>query len=628
MVSLLSSSVLLRRNPLILKLPPYLSFLCIVIGVAWLLVLPLDNYSRRTYISENALLPGQVHTYFAGSDQNVFRGYKREVDALEGSGNIEVNDKLEEFFKASGLKVARQSYEYKSAGETYAGENIYAILHAPRGDATEAIVLVGAWWNMEGKLNRSGVALILTLARYFKRWSLWSKDIIFLITADSKAGPQAWVDAYHDTHQSGMVDSLPLKSGALQGAVVIDYPFDHRFQDIHIVYDGINGQLPNLDLLNTVVSISGHMGIGTSLQQMWQHSDSYRDRLQTMLRGMLNQGLGHASGPHSSFIPYHVDAITLQPFGEGWQDEMAMGRVIESTFRSLNNLLEHLHQSFFFYLLMQADRFVSIGTYLPSAMLVAVNFTIMAIFLWVKSGSPNGESSNVSLTVEAGEKKTPLAIVKEGDAKALAPEATIAVRERELFLPLAVVAGSQFLGVLPLYIFNHTPEAMLHPIFTAFTSINGFFPLILSALLTHYFAPTAHHYTLIKTFSLLLLGLFLSSLATLNFSLAFLVGLLSAPLTYMQPLPNRPIVKGVLAVLLSALSPTTVLVAGCWWWELGIGRVLKEAAFGWDVWGMTTQVVVWCVWWPAWLVGMVLLFGNPREEKVKGAGNTIETVKT
>ncbi len=372
-----------------------------------------------------------------------------------------MNDKLEEFFKASGLKVARQSYEYKSAGETYAGENIYAILHAPRGDATEAIVLVGAWKNMEGKLNRSGVALVLTLARYFKRWSLWSKDIIFLVTADSKAGPQAWVDAYHDTHQSDAVQSLPLKSGALQGAVVIDYPFDHRFESIHIVYDGINGQLPNLDLLNTVVSIaSGQMGIGTSLQKMWHHSDSYKDRLQTMLRGMMNQGLGHASGPHSSFIPYHVDAITLQPFGDGWQDEMAMGRVIESTFRSLNNLLEHLHQSFFFYLLMQADRFVSIGTYLPSAMLVAVNFTIMAIFLWVKSGSPLEESTKVASTVESGEKKGPLAIVQEGGAKARVPEEIITVRERELFLPLAVVAGSQFLGLLPLYIFNHTPQAV------------------------------------------------------------------------------------------------------------------------------------------------------------------------
>jgi glycosylphosphatidylinositol transamidase len=80
-----------------------------------------------------------------------------------------VNDKLEEIFKASGLKVARQQYEYISSGVGYRGENIYAILHAPRGDATEAIVLVGAWRNMEGELNRSGVAIVLTLARYFKR---------------------------------------------------------------------------------------------------------------------------------------------------------------------------------------------------------------------------------------------------------------------------------------------------------------------------------------------------------------------------------------------------------------------------------------------------------------------------
>jgi glycosylphosphatidylinositol transamidase len=77
-----ASGVLLRHDPRVLKIPPYLSILCILVGVAWLLVLPLNDYSRRTYISENALLPGQVHTYFAGSDQNIFRGYKKEVDAL------------------------------------------------------------------------------------------------------------------------------------------------------------------------------------------------------------------------------------------------------------------------------------------------------------------------------------------------------------------------------------------------------------------------------------------------------------------------------------------------------------------------------------------------------------------
>lgn len=86
----LAASVLhLRRDPRILKLPPYLSLLCIVVGVAWLLLLPLNEYSRRTYISENALLPGQVHTYFGGSDQNVFRAYKHEVLGLEHSSNSE-----------------------------------------------------------------------------------------------------------------------------------------------------------------------------------------------------------------------------------------------------------------------------------------------------------------------------------------------------------------------------------------------------------------------------------------------------------------------------------------------------------------------------------------------------------
>ena len=188
------------------------------------------------------------------------------------------------------------------------------------------------------------------------------------------------------------------------------------------------------------------MGFGATLQEMWQHSDTYHDRLKTMVRGMLNQGLGCATGPHSSFIPYHVDAVTLQPYGEGWQDEMAMGRLIEGSFRSLNNLLEHLHQSFFFYLLMSKDRFVSIGTYLPSAMLLAANFTIMATYLWVKSG--HCSRSAVKLKSPHPEKRS-----------AQSPTAT-AGTERELFLPLCLVLGCHAIGVVPLYIFNHAPAAV------------------------------------------------------------------------------------------------------------------------------------------------------------------------
>lgn len=284
-----------------------------------------------------------------------------------------------------------------------------------------------------------------------------------MITAESKAGPQAWVDAYHDAHSLQSVASLPLKSGALQGAIVVDNPLNRRFESLHITYDGINGQLPNLDLFNTAVSIaSGQMGISVSLQRMWKHNDTYKERLQTMLRGMVSQGLGHASGPHSSFIPYHVDAITLKAVGNGWQDDMAMGRCVESLFRSLNNLLEHLHQSFFFYLLMQANRFVSIGTYLPSAMLVAINFTIMAIALWVQSGRPPKTKVGPIPKNQNNEKTTEpeMVVVKKDGMTALIPKQDLAIAERHLFLPVLFVLGLHFMGVLPLYVFNNTSQAV------------------------------------------------------------------------------------------------------------------------------------------------------------------------
>lgn len=256
-----------------------------------------------------------------------------------------------------------------------------------------------------------------------------------------------------------MVSSLSLKSGALQGVIVIDNALSHRFESLHISYDGVNGQLPNLDLFNTAVSIAGgQMGIGVSLQRMWRHTDSYRERLQTMLRGMASQGLGHASGPHSSFIPYHVDAITLQAVGNGWQDEMAMGRVVESLFRSLNNLLEHFHQSFFFFLLMQANRFVSIGTYLPSAMLVAVSYTIMAIALWIQSGRP--ASTKAFLKREEAGTQPSFQMVEPDGMPALIPTQDLAILERHLFFPVTFVLSSHFAGVIPLWIFNNATESV------------------------------------------------------------------------------------------------------------------------------------------------------------------------
>lgn len=62
---------------------------------------------------------------------------------------------------------------------------------------------------------------------------------------------------------------------------------------------------------------------------------------------------------------FGIEAVTLEGFEKSGREIEAkfyqVGRVIESIVRSLNNLLERFHQSYFFYLLPSTDRYISIG---------------------------------------------------------------------------------------------------------------------------------------------------------------------------------------------------------------------------------------------------------------------------
>ena len=152
--------------------------------------------------------------------------------------------------------------------------------------------------------------------------------------------------------------------------------------------------------------------------------------------------------------------------------------------------------------------------------------------------------------------------------------------------------------------------------FTIFTQTNVLLPSLLAGLLSYQAPLNAQQRVLLQCFSLLLLGMFLATLATLNFSLAILIGLLAAPLSFAgQPfsttcpedsVSGRSPRKIAMTVVLQLLSPPVVLVAACRAWNVVVEDVLIEAAFGWKVHGLWTQVIVWCVWWPAWIVGGVV----------------------
>lgn len=86
-------------------------------------------------------------------------------------------------------------------------------------------------------------------------------------------------------------------------------------------------------------------------------------------------------------------------------------RVVEGIFRSLNNLLEEFHQSFFFYLLPESHRYVSIGLYMPPFGCLLLGPVIMAIVQWTLAGTgpeheAKGEASQMGgVTGREGGKK-------------------------------------------------------------------------------------------------------------------------------------------------------------------------------------------------------------------------------
>ena len=59
-------------------------------------------------------------------------------------------------------------------------------------------------------------------------------------------------------------------------------------------------------------------------------------------------------------------------------------RAVESTMRTMNNLLERLHASFFFYVFSTPSRFLQLNHYLPPPIIisVAMSFGGLALYVW------------------------------------------------------------------------------------------------------------------------------------------------------------------------------------------------------------------------------------------------------
>lgn len=149
---------------------------------------------------------------------------------------------------------------------------MYGILRAARASSTEAIILSAPYRSSISAHppTAPSIALMLAFAKYanskqpknsqntiltrsFPEDKYWAKDIIFLVTEHEQLGIQAWLEAYHGTTcgNDGTLIHGDLKgrAGAIQAAVNLEL-HDIKIGYIEIKIEGLNGQLPNLDLFN------------------------------------------------------------------------------------------------------------------------------------------------------------------------------------------------------------------------------------------------------------------------------------------------------------------------------------------------------------------------------------------
>jgi len=234
---------------------------------------------------------------------------------------------------------------------------------------------------------------MLSLAASFRKVPYWARDIIFLVTEHEQLGIEAWLEAYHCTSSGANVinyGKLDARAGAIQAAINLEIPTE-KISHIDVRMEGLNGQLPNLDLVNLVHRLYQQERFVTTLKEREDHpipssTDGWIYSAVSLLSLMSSQATGIPTGNHGLFHRFGIEALTIAGVhrpGTYGSTFLSMGRALEGIMRSLNNLQERFHQSFFFYLLPSTNRYISIGVYMPPFALMISSMVVQGIALYI-----------------------------------------------------------------------------------------------------------------------------------------------------------------------------------------------------------------------------------------------------
>ncbi|VDL73188.1 unnamed protein product [Nippostrongylus brasiliensis] len=308
--------------------------------------------AEHTRVSEHALMPGLVVERFDkdGLAAQYLQGLREHASRRQ--------DYICRMMEEARILCHMQRWWSTVKVTNVSGTNTYAVLRAPRATGVEAMVFAV-------DLNqREAVAMVMAYAAFARQQVYWARDLFFVFVDGGAAGMDAWLSEYHVVqHPALRADPLSEMGGVIIGSVVWKSP-----NSIRVELNHLNGQLPNLDLFNSVVRIAGNgkFEMNTMIYDVRDVEQGGIDwHMLVPLRAIYTQAFTAVEGLHSVMGKYGVQAITVAVPPLNSYPLRKSTRILEAIARALNNVLERFHQSYFLYILASPDNFVSIAYFMP-----------------------------------------------------------------------------------------------------------------------------------------------------------------------------------------------------------------------------------------------------------------------
>jgi hypothetical protein len=345
--------------------------------LAWASLLSLPLFDRPVKQSEKSLMVN-------GANPSI------PPDSIHNAFNRQPLDNLSLTLESLGI----ETYVERGNGCGF----IHGIVRSKRGDGKESIILVTPIsltpTLSESLLIRSGLILV----DHFSNVQWLAKDLIWLVVfhcslnCTSSSILSRWLDQYQNGKGAGPRFT---RAGVLQqGLVLSAQDSDSGLSKANINLVGHDGLLPKLDtyhllrgnswLLSRLNILMDPYSDPTSSSQGQSGLSRYLAKLQHMKSMIIQTTSCKPAGAHAEFKRFMVDAanlhLTLAPLLSSGPDSdvtaLKIAEFLELVFRSLNNLSERMHHSYFLYLLTSSSTFITVEFYIiPVVLLILIPAT-------------------------------------------------------------------------------------------------------------------------------------------------------------------------------------------------------------------------------------------------------------